>query len=703
MPSTDYIIQIIGQDKTGKAFQQVQGNVDRARKSVINLKNAILAIGTGVAVRSIINTTARFQDLRTSLTAVTGSAEAGAEAFSFISKFATKTQFGVDDLTETFIKLKSAGITPTESLLTTFTDTAAVTTDQIGSLTAITDLFARSVSGGLGLEDLNRLADRGAPVFKILEEQLGLTRLQVSEFGKTAEGAEEIRKALVKGLNESFGGATAERVNNLSTQMSNFGIAMTNAQDILGQGLAPAFGDITVRLTDFITANEELIKQVGVDLGIALNDAVDLFNLMRKNIETTSVVVIGLVTAFNPIAGAILIALTAVNQFRNGLERTLGIPLRLADVFKGTFEFIKSILTDFINKITNDFKEFINATVSLVNKLPFTEFALPFELAQESTDNATKSLGEYVLAQVEAREEAEKLTKFYKQLKDQLQFQTATGQEDKKEENIVYAKFTKEIIALKDKFRTEEEVIKQERDKQIQMLDDFVAKEKNITFEQLQEIALLKERIATDSNERLKAIEDQRLQDIKDNFNKQKQLLKDRNYADLNLQNLTDEQKKEMAQQTGREVLDELAKRNKVAFAINKAFAIKDAYVNTAQGVTKALGMGPYGIPLAIGIGALGAIEIATIASQQYSGRALGGRVQAGSQYMVGEQGAEMFVPDRSGTIIPNKNLGRSTNVNITINANDTQGFDDLLVKRRSVIVNVINDALNSQGREALV
>jgi hypothetical protein len=70
---------------------------------------------------------------------------------------------------------------------------------------------------------------------------------------------------------------------------------------------------------------------------------------------------------------------------------------------------------------------------------------------------------------------------------------------------------------------------------------------------------------------------------------------------------------------------------------------------------------------------------------------------------MVGEQGPEMFVPSTSGTIIPNKDLGRATNVNITINANDTQGFDDLLVKRRSVIVNVINDALNSQGKEALV
>ena len=703
MPSTDYIIQIIGQDKTGKAFQQVQGNVDRARKSVINLKNAILAIGTGVAVRSIINTTARFQDLRTSLSSVTGSAEAGAEAFRFITDIATKTQFSVEDLSRSFIKLKAAGITPSAEILNVFTNTAAITTDQIGTLEAVTDLFARTVSGGLGLEEIQRLGDRGVPVLRILEEQLGLTRGQISEFGKTSEGAKKIVDAFAKGIQDEFGDATANLLKNLNVQFSNLGIAITDAQDILGQGLAPVIADITVSFTDFINVNQELIRQIGVNLGIALQDAIDLFILVSKNVEIATVAVIALVGAFSPISAVILGTIAVVNLFRNSLEETLGIPLRLADVFKGTFEFVKSILTDFINKITNDFKEFINATVSLVNKLPFTEFALPFELAQESTDNATKSLGEYVLAQVEAREEAEKLTKFYKQLKDQLQFQTATGQEDKKEENIVYAKFTKEIIALKDKFRTEEEVIKQERDKQIQMLDDFVAKEKNITFDQLREIALLKERIATDSNERLKAIEDQRLQDIKDNFNKQKQLLKDRNYEDLNLQNLTDEQKKEMAQQTGREVLDELAKRNKVAFAINKAFAIKDAYVNTAQGVTKALAMGPYGIPLAIGIGALGAIEIATIASQQYSGRALGGRVQAGSQYMVGEQGAEMFVPDRSGTIIPNKNLGRSTNVNITINANDTQGFDDLLVKRRSVIVNVINDALNSQGREALI
>jgi len=83
--------------------------------------------------------------------------------------------------------------------------------------------------------------------------------------------------------------------------------------------------------------------------------------------------------------------------------------------------------------------------------------------------------------------------------------------------------------------------------------------------------------------------------------------------------------------------------------------------------------------------------------------RPMGGATGYGKAYMVGERGAELFVPDQDGTIIPNDKLGTTNNVNITIMANDTEGFDDLLIKRRSTIINVINDALNSQGREALV
>jgi hypothetical protein len=38
--------------------------------------------------------------------------------------------------------------------------------------------------------------------------------------------------------------------------------------------------------------------------------------------------------------------------------------------------------------------------------------------------------------------------------------------------------------------------------------------------------------------------------------------------------------------------------------------------------------------------------------------RANGGPVSGNQPYIVGERGPEMFIPNRSGTVIPNKNLG---------------------------------------------
>ena len=55
--------------------------------------------------------------------------------------------------------------------------------------------------------------------------------------------------------------------------------------------------------------------------------------------------------------------------------------------------------------------------------------------------------------------------------------------------------------------------------------------------------------------------------------------------------------------------------------------------------------------------------------SDPFSMKAIGGSVQAGQPYMVGERGAEMFVPNQSGSIIPNNQLGGGgTVINQTIN-----------------------------------
>ena len=71
-------------------------------------------------------------------------------------------------------------------------------------------------------------------------------------------------------------------------------------------------------------------------------------------------------------------------------------------------------------------------------------------------------------------------------------------------------------------------------------------------------------------------------------------------------------------------------------------------------------------------------------------GRANGGPVRSGTSYIVGERGPELFVPNTSGTIVPNGGMGGTT-VNLTVNgAIDPEGT-------ARTIVDVLNRS-NARG-----
>jgi hypothetical protein len=180
------------------------------------------------------------------------------------------------------------------------------------------------------------------------------------------------------------------------------------------------------------------------------------------------------------------------------------------------------------------------------------------------------------------------------------------------------------------------------------------------------------------------------------------ELLKDGRLKELDFEKLSQKERMDILTGAGRDILGNLSSFNKKAFRLNQSLAIGDAIVSTAQGIMAGLKKGfPIGYIEAAITAARGAAQIAAIRSAP-APRIAGGRVNAGQPYMVGEGGSEMFVPQQSGTIVPNNQLA-GTNVNITIMANDTEGFDELLSRRRATVVNIINDALNSQGKEAII
>ena len=270
-------------DKVDKSIKKTSGSFSKMKGL---LAGAITVGGLGVFTKNVVEASSRAEDLKTTLSTVTGSAEEGDKAFKFINDFATRTPFDIETLTETFIKLKSSGIEPTEELLTTFGDMAAITTDRVGSLNAITDLFSRTTSGGLGLEDLNRLADRGIPVFDIFQEKLGLSRLEISEFGKSAEGAATLKDALLEGLNEDFGGGMEKASKNLSVSLSNLKIAGNNALIAVGEGgLSSAINDAALKMSEFLVENEDLAIMLGEKLGQAVTFVTDGIFMLMDNMD----------------------------------------------------------------------------------------------------------------------------------------------------------------------------------------------------------------------------------------------------------------------------------------------------------------------------------------------------------------------------------------------------------------------------------
>ena len=84
---------------------------------------------------------------------------------------------------------------------------------------------------------------------------------------------------------------------------------------------------------------------------------------------------------------------------------------------------------------------------------------------------------------------------------------------------------------------------------------------------------------------------------------------------------------------------------------------------------------------------------------------AQGGAVTKGQPVIVGERGAEVFIPNSTGQITQTaRGLGgEAVNVHFTINTIDSRGFSEALVENRGTITSIINNALGEKGRSGLV
>ena len=656
------LIKFILQDQTKKGFDAVNKQVKSTRGSFLNLKNAILGVLGSVVVKQALDLANSFQQVQNRLKLVTNSTNELLNVQEKLFVVAQKTRGAFAETVTLYQKLalnsKNLGLNQNQLLTITENVNKAIAisgADSIQASAGILQLSQAFASGRLQGDEFRSISENIPVILDILAQSTGIAR---GELKKMAGEGKLTSEVLAKALFE----ATSD----LDSQFTKLAPTISQATTVMGNSLLNLVGKI-FEATNASTLLSKALIEVSKQMDEA-SKMVDVFSAISlKNLEEA--LKEGDSALLKQVYSTDLLdkALQAINITRNadifGVKTSINSYEELEEKLKSlrtTIELNDSELQRFTNRLIEATKPNYSEKISELDK---------FLKKNESTISAISEKNkEAIYSDVEFLR--------YKQDEEVRLINEQT-------------KAILEIIRLKEEGITG--ITKEEHQKYLEMIENLKREEIGISARYNLELIEL---------EKKKADEIAKIN--KKNYDEQFSLFKDGKFAQMDLNKIAEGNMSKFTKDTAVSTLEALAQNNKRAFQINKAYKTAEAIMNTAQGVTKALATGNF--ILAGIIGAMGFAQVATIQSQQYSGRALGGRVQAGSTYMVGEGGKpEMFVPDQSGTIIPNSKLGGQTNIYLTVNANDTQGFDDLLVKRRSVIVNVINDALNSQGREALI
>jgi len=360
------------------------------------LQIAIAGLGLGALGVGVVKATAEMENLEIAMSSVFGGIENGKSAVAFIQDFATKTPFDIQTLSRAFIGLGGSGIRPTEKLLTTLGDAASVTVNEFQTFESLVRIITRGVQGGLGLEELEQLVTAGIPVYKILNEQLNITRNEVSDLGKTAEGANQIIDALLTGLDQNFGGAMERRSQALSVSLSNLGIAANNAMIEIGKGgLRDAVQDLSEGLSTALQGSTALMRGIGAGLGNALRFVGKAVAFVGENLKTLA----GIMAVTAGVAAAAGLT-KAILNLRSALL-LLNAVVRRTPIM--AFAIVLGVATSQIDSLKSAVDELGNAVLEQMGELfpapsdkeiaKFQELELEMQKNLENMNSAAKAGG----------------------------------------------------------------------------------------------------------------------------------------------------------------------------------------------------------------------------------------------------------------------------------------------------------------------
>ena len=243
-------INITAKDKTQQAFQGVRGKLKGLKDSIFSVQGALVGLGGGLAIRSIVGTGRSIEDLQVRLKQLFGSTQEGAKAFDVMANFAAKVPFSLEQIQQASGNLAVvAGDADQLSKILEITGNVAAVTGLDFATTA--EQIQRSFAGGIASADIFR--ERG------VRDLLGFSA------GATVS-AEETIKAFEKvfGQGGRFGKATDELANTFTGTLSMLGDKLFNfKRNVAGEGFFDELKKEFKSLNEFIEENSAYFEAVG--------------------------------------------------------------------------------------------------------------------------------------------------------------------------------------------------------------------------------------------------------------------------------------------------------------------------------------------------------------------------------------------------------------------------------------------------------
>ena len=649
------------------ALRGVNNQTNTLQRSFGGLKSAIAGIGITVLARQAINTSANFEKLNVRLGLLTKasgtfarSQELAAQAQRTFGLSATEALEGITDITA---RLQPLGVS-VDDIKTTFFgfNTAAklAGASAIESSNAFRQLAQALGSGRLQGDEFRSISEQIPTILKPVADELGTTVGELKKFSSEGKITSAVVIRALKKIENEGGKSLAALLKNDPTQVfKNLSNETENLSRAFGDALAPAvlpvirgITELTKKITDFINSGAGKVSLVFTGIAVAIKGITVITPLLIGQLSTmaisfqTAAINSALAsTGLKGVAASSFIAAGGVAKLNLALAG-----LKLALVKTGLGAAIVAV-----GALTAKFIDNKNAT--------------------EANAKAAKDFNNNLKGIIETSADTEAALNVIAIANKKFEIsQVGTGQGAKGR----LRRLEKELEILQDQqFFLDEE---KKRQKDI----DKDKKFNDLTIAQLKEINTLENKLLGKTDDQL-TLED-KINQIKKEYTTEdaKQLinnikiidgLKKKNEELEKSKKATEELKKKFTA-IGEEI--ETSIKDNLREAITGAQSFGDAMTNVLNrirdkiidaqldklldGFAENVGKGAAKEGDSKGIGGfIGGIIGGLFAE--------GGNPPVGKPSIVGEQGAEIFVPRTAGTIIPNDQIGGSVVVNVSVDA----------------------------------